>query len=227
MAFLEARRHKDSGDEQHPSLLVAHSPLGSTLADGAAHDAKSLPDRWRRAAGKTLSAALFVSMWVVPPLIHRAGFRCDACPRPRPRGMVLCTRRNACACSNQEDSTQAPHAPRVPERCAGREHKPTNVRGTDAMPTLTHLLSHADMYVTSRRAKVGSAYHVHKDLLALYSGRLTLANATFLLLYTAWLQWTPRIVDHCRTIVECVLLLERILLLECVLYRHGYNGLRV
>lgn len=151
MAFLEARRHKDSGDEQHPSLLVAHSPLGSTLADGAAHDAKSLPDRWRRAAGKTLSAALFVSMWVVPPLIHRAGFR----------------------------------------------------------------------------AKVGSAYHVHKDLLALYSGRLTLANATFLLLYTAWLQWTPRIVDHCRTIVECVLLLERILLLECVLYRHGYNGLRV
>ena len=58
-------------------------------------------------------------------------------------------------------------------------------------------------------------------------GRLTLANATFLLLYTAWLQWTPRIVDHCRTLVECVLLRERILLLECVLYRHGYNGLRV
>ena len=84
MALLEARRTKDSGAEQHPSLLVAHSPPGSTLADGAAaHEAKSSPDRWRRAAGKTLSAALFVSMWVVPPLIHRAGFRCDVCPHPR------------------------------------------------------------------------------------------------------------------------------------------------
>jgi hypothetical protein len=88
MAWLEARRQKDVGAERHPSLLVAHSPPGSTLADGAAHDAKSSPDRWRRAAGKTLSAALFVSMWVVPPLIHRAGFRCDACPHPRLYGVV-------------------------------------------------------------------------------------------------------------------------------------------
>ena len=156
---------------------------------------------------------------------RRLPVRCLSAPATARHGVVHAQERMRVF--NQEDSTQAPHAPRVPERCAGREHKPTNVRGTDAMPTLTHLLLHADMYVTSRRAKVGSAYHVHKDLLALYSGRLTLANATFLLLYTAWLQWTPRIVDHCRTIVECVLLLERILLLECVLYRHGYNGLRV
>ena len=35
---------------------------------------------------------------------------------------------------------------------------------------------------------------MHKDTLALYSGRLTLANGAFLLLYTAWLQWTARIV---------------------------------
>jgi hypothetical protein len=80
--MAEARRQKDSGAEKHPSLLVSHSPP-SALADGATADATSSPDRWRRAAGKTLSAALFVSMWVVPPLIHRAGFRCDACPRPR------------------------------------------------------------------------------------------------------------------------------------------------
>jgi len=70
----------------------------------------------------------------------------------------------------------------------------TNVWETDAMPALTHPLAHAGMYVTSRRAKIGSAYHVHKDLMALYSGRLTLANGAFLLLYTAWLQWTARIV---------------------------------
>jgi hypothetical protein len=129
---------------------------------------------------------------------RRLPVRCVSAPAPVRRG--VCARAGTHA-RVEIKKTARRRRTRLGCPCAvlaGNTSRP-NVCGTDAMPSLTHPLALAGMYVMPRRAKIGSAYHVHKDLLALYSGRLTLANGTFLLLYTAWLQWTPRIVDQYRT----------------------------
>ena len=95
MALSEACRRKEDGAERQPALTMAPSP---SAGGAAAHEgAKSAPGG-RRRAGKALSAVLFLSMWVVPPLIHRAGFRWgDVCPHPPARASAPARVKGACS----------------------------------------------------------------------------------------------------------------------------------
>ena len=63
--------------DHNPHVLSFVLFLVCTGANRDAHESgpSTAAGDWRRTAGKMVSGALFASMWIVPPAIHRAGYR--------------------------------------------------------------------------------------------------------------------------------------------------------